>query len=356
MLSEFVTRHRDEIIARCRARVAVRMAPRPTQTELQHGIPIFLRQLEQTLASELGGHAEAVASASQHGAALLQHGFTVAQVVHDYGDVCQAITQLAIDSHVPITTEEFRALNKCLDNAIADAVTEYERQRGIDLVAEDARKSNEHLGYVAHELRNVLGSALLAYDVLRTGTVGIAGSTGDALGRSLITLRDLVDRSLTEVRLVAGVTNPETIAVAEFIDEIDVSASLDARARGVQLTVGAVAPDIVVVADRQILASVLTNLLQNAFKYTRPHTRVRLHTKVTADHVRFEVEDQCGGLPPGLAEQLFTPFMRASEDYSGLGLGLAICARGVAALQGAIHVRNANRGCVFSVELPRGAK
>jgi signal transduction histidine kinase len=331
------------------------MAPRPTQIELQHGIPIFLRQLEQTLASELGGLSEAVASASQHGAALLQHGFTVAQVVHDYGDVCQAITQLAIDSHVPITTEEFRALNKCLDNAIADAVTEYERQRGIDLVAEDVRKSNEHLGYVAHELRNVLGSALLAYDVLRTGTVGIAGSTGDALGRSLIILRDLVDRSLTEVRLIAGVTNPERIAVAEFVDEIDVSASLDARARGVQLTVGAVAPDIVVVADRQILASVLTNLLQNAFKYTRPHTRVRLHTNVTADHVRFEVEDQCGGLAPGLAEQLFTPFMRASEDYSGLGLGLAICARGAAALNGAIHVHNANRGCVFSLELPRGA-
>jgi signal transduction histidine kinase len=284
---------------------------------------------------------------------LLQHGFTIAQVVHDYGDVCQAITQLSIDRSVAITTEEFRALNKCLDNAIAEAVTEYERQHAIHLVAEDVRKSNEHLGFIAHELRNVLGSALLAFDVLRTGTVGIAGSTGDVLGRSLIALRDLVDRSLTEVRLIAGVTHPERIAVAQFIDEMELSAALGASSRGVQLAVTVPAPDLVVFTDRQILASVLSNLLQNAFKYTKPHTRVRLSTHASADSVRFEIEDQCGGLAPGISEQLFAPFEQASPDHSGLGLGLTICARGVAALHGAISVHNVNHGCVFTVELPR---
>ncbi|HEY5946924.1 MAG TPA: HAMP domain-containing sensor histidine kinase [Kofleriaceae bacterium] len=353
MLSEFVTEHRDEIIARCRERVAARMAPRPTQVELEHGIPLFLRQLEHTLASELGGQTEAIGSATQHGGALMHHGFTIAQVVHDYGDVCQTITQLSIDHHVAITTEEFRALNKCLDDAIADAVTEYERQREIDLVAEDMRKSNEHLGFIAHELRNVAASALLAYEVLRTGTVGIAGSTGDVLGRSLIALRDLIDRSLTEVRLNAGITKPERILLPEFIDEIDVSAALDAKARGVQLSVTAVAEKLVVFADRQILASVLFNLLQNGFKFTRPHSRVRLRTHATADHVLFEIEDQCGGLAPGVAERLFKPFAQATPDHSGLGLGLTICARGVAALQGRIRVHNANSGCVFTVELPR---
>jgi signal transduction histidine kinase len=356
MLSEFVTQHRNEIIARCRERVAQRMAPRPTQIELEHGIPIFLRQLEHTLVSELGGQPDSVGSASQHGAALLHHGFTIAQVVHDYGDVCQAITQLAIDCDVAITTEEFRALNKSLDNAIADAVTGYERQHEIDLLANDVRKSNEHLGFIAHELRNVLGSALLAYDVLRTGTVGIAGSTGDVLGRSLIALREIVDRSLTEVRLVAGITRPERISVHEFVEDIEVSAALDARARGLQLTVTAVPPDLVLFADRQILASVVSNLLQNAFKFTRPHTRVRLHTKTTGDRVMFAVEDQCGGLAEGLAETLFTPFEQANDDRSGLGLGLAICRRGVAALHGSLSVHNVNQGCVFMVELPRIAE
>jgi len=353
MLSQFVKQHRAEIIERCRARVAERMAPRATASELDHGIPMFLQQLEQTLESELLGRHEAAASASLHGGHLLSQGFTIAQVVHDYGDACQTITELAIARDAPITTTEFRALNKCLDNAIADAVTEYERQHELDVVAEDARRSNEQLGFLAHELRNQLGSALLAFDVLRTGTVGIGGSTGDVLGRALIGLRDLVDRSLTEVRLLSGTTKPERISLPRFMEELEVSALLSAKARRVKLSVTQVDPELAVYADRQILAAVIANLLQNAFKYTRPHTRVRLYTHGTADRVLFEIEDQCGGLPAGKAEHLFEAFKHGSDDRSGLGLGLTICARGVAALHGAIHVRNANQGCVFTVDLPR---
>jgi hypothetical protein len=54
-------------------------------------------------------------------------GFTVSQVVHDYGDICQAITEWAVEQNAPITTDEFHVLNRCLDTAIADAVTEHAR-------------------------------------------------------------------------------------------------------------------------------------------------------------------------------------------------------------------------------------
>jgi len=353
MLSEFVRNHRDEIIARCRTRVAERMAPRPTRSELEHGIPLFLSELEYTLACELGQRPRAATAAGPHGGELLRSGFTVAQVVHDYGDACQTITELAIERSAPITTEEFRALNTCLDNAIAEAVTEYQRQHDIDVIAEDARRSNRHLGFIAHELRNTLSSALLAFDVLRAGSVGIRGSTGDVLGRSLVGLRDLVDRSLTEVRLTAGIAHPENIPVARFIEDMEVSAILSAKARGIRLTVGEVDPTLTLKADRQILSSVVSNLLQNAFKYTRPHTHVWLHTHATPDRVLFDIEDQCGGIPPAKSEQLFEPYVQQSDDRTGLGLGLAICVRGVQALRGAIKVRNQNKGCVFTVELPR---
>lgn len=353
MLSEFVKNHRDEIITRCRTRVAERMAPRPTRSELEHGIPLFLYELEQTLACELG-HSPGIATAAvQHGQDLLRSGFTVAQVVHDYGDACQTITELAIERSAPISNEEFRALNKCLDDAIAEAVTEYERQREIDVIAEDARRSNEHLGFIAHELRNTLSSALLAFDVLRAGSVGIRGSTGDVLGRSLIGLRDLVDRSLTEVRLSAGIAHPENIAVARFVEEMEVSAVLSAKARGIRLTVTEVDPELTVEADRQILSSIISNLLQNAFKYTRPHTHVWLHTHATADRVLFDIEDQCGGIAMAKSELLFEPYVQKSADRTGLGLGLAICIRGVHALHGTIRVQNRNKGCVFTVDLPR---
>jgi signal transduction histidine kinase len=353
MLSAFLREHRDEIIHRCRARVAQRMAPRVTQSELDHGIPMFLHELEQTLESELAGDSLAATAAGQHGGDLLRGGFTVAQVVHDYGDACQTITELAIERGAAITTAEFRGLNRCLDNAIAEAVTAYERQHELDVVAEDLSRANKHLGFIAHELGNLLTSALLAFDALRSGSVGIRGSTGDVLGRSLTGLRSLVDRSLTEVRLTAGITRPERIAVAAFVDDLEASALLGAKARGVELTVCEVEPGLVVEADRQILASVISNLLLNAFKYTRRHSHVWLRVHATADRVMFDVEDQCGGLPPGKADQLFEPFEQQHQDRTGLGLGLTICARGVTSLGGAIGVRNQNQGCVFTVDLPR---
>src|SRR5450432_1011473 len=107
MLSDFVTTNRAEIIARCRARVAARMAPRPTKVELEHGIPLFLDQLVATLSSKLTVGSTVGATATKHGNEMLRGGFTIAQVVNDYADACQAISQLAIERHVTITTKEF---------------------------------------------------------------------------------------------------------------------------------------------------------------------------------------------------------------------------------------------------------
>jgi len=329
------------------------MAPRATEAELERGIPMFLQELEAALASEPSGEAAAATAAGRHGRDLLRGGFTVAQVVHDYGDACQAITELAIERGAAISTEEFRGLNGCLDNAIAEAVTEYERQRELDVVAEDVRRANQHLGFIAHELRNQVATALLAFEVLRAGSVGIRGSTGEVLARSLIGLRDLVDRTLADVRLTAGVIRSEHVEVAPFVDELAVTALLGANARGIELTVTEVDPELAVEADRQILASVVSNLLQNAFKYTRPRSHVWLRAHATADRVLFDIEDQCGGFAPGKSEQLFEPFEQRNHDRTGLGLGLAICARGVIALHGEIRVHNQNRGCVFTVDLPR---
>src|SRR5678815_159755 len=112
MLHEVLTVHRDEIIARTRAKVATRMAPRPTEAELEHGVPLFLDQLAETLRREQQTAARPTSSemgqsALRHGGDLRRAGFTVAQVVHDYGDVCQAVTELAIELGIPISADEF---------------------------------------------------------------------------------------------------------------------------------------------------------------------------------------------------------------------------------------------------------
>src|SRR5687767_12748708 len=217
-------------------------------------------------------------TAARHGHELLQHGFTVDQVVHDYGDLCQAITDLAFEKDAPFEVDEFRTLNRCLDNAIADSVTEFTYQR--DLLLEDAgvHALNDRLGFLAHELRSLIQTATLAVTAIKAGNVGLAGATGAVLDRSLIGLRNLVDRSLADVRVSAGMPpRHQLLSLAQFIGEVKISASLEAQARGCGLVVSAIDPSLAVEADRDLLFSAVGNLLQNAVKFTEQNTEVSLN-------------------------------------------------------------------------------
>jgi hypothetical protein len=197
MLYEFIAVNRADIIRRCRTKVARRSVPPPTQAEIDHGVPVFLDQLCDALRLGLISSPEIGKSAIQHGHDLLQQGFTVSQVVHDYGDVCQAITELAVELDAPISADDFRTLNRCLDEAIAGAVTQYTRERSRSDTDAEMAHGSERLGFFAHELRNLINTAIVAFDVLKTGNVGVAGSTGAVLYRSLIGLRALVGRSVS---------------------------------------------------------------------------------------------------------------------------------------------------------------
>jgi signal transduction histidine kinase len=203
MLHEFLTVYRESIIARTRAKLKARPWPSASTHELEHGVPLFLSQLSETLRRELSATpfaSNAIGnSAARHGADLLALGFTLSAVVHDYGDICQAVTELALEQHAPITTAEFHTLNRCLDTAIAEAVTEHGRVSAARTTTEET----ERLGHITHEFRNKLNTALMAYEVLKRGTVAINGSTGLVLGRSLVELRDFVANKEADVRLAA---------------------------------------------------------------------------------------------------------------------------------------------------------
>lgn len=350
-MQNFLVRHRDEVIARTRAKVAHRSAPRPTAMEIDEGIPLFLDQLIATLQSPSpSDDAEISRVATQHGSNLLQRGFTVGQVVHDYGGLCQAITELAIDLNAPIGSADFHTLNRCLDDAIAEAVTEYSRQREQSA----SEQTLERLGFFAHELRNALNTASLAFAALKSGSVGATGNTSALVDRSFSRMRDLVDCSLAEVRLQAGLVRRGPVEVAALIEEVAIGAAIEAMDHGVQLTVAPVEYGVVVKADAQILTAALVNLLQNAFKFTRSNSHVSLHTHISADRVRIEVSDECGGLPEGKSEDLFRAFEQRGGDRTGLGLGLAISRRCVEENGGQLQVRNIpGTGCTFTVDLPR---
>lgn len=201
MLHQFLDGSRDKIIPRARVKASGRPAPRVTQTELENGIPMFLTQLVGMLQAPRESGTNAIgASAAKHGDDLLKMGFTVGQVVHDYGGLCQAITEVAVEDHVSTTSSEFKTLNGCLDDAIASAVSEFGHQREQSASNEAA----EQLGFLTHELRNALSAAMYAFQIIQKGTVGVSGSTADLLVRSLDRMREIIDRSLVEVRLKAG--------------------------------------------------------------------------------------------------------------------------------------------------------
>ena len=372
MLHEFLSENRAELIELCKEKVALRSAPRVGEA-LEHGIPIFLDQLIKTLRVEqtahplrsreisgpAGGMAQPMSelgeAAALHGRELFQHGYTIDQVVHDYGDLCQSITQQAFEMDAPIEVEEFRTLNRCLDNGIAEAVTEFVYRRDTAIEGVQEVSLNEQLGFFAHELRNLVTTATLAVAVIKTGNAGLAGATGAVLDRSLVSLRHLIDRSLSVVRMTAGMpTRHELFSLAHFIEEVKLSGSLEAHVRECVLTVSSVDPGLAVDADRDLLASAVGNLLQNAFKFTHAKTEVRLNAFASGNRILIEVEDQCGGLVAGTGETMFDSFTQGGGDKSGLGLGLAISRQSVEANDGTLSVRDIpGQGCVFRIDLPR---
>lgn len=358
ILGTFISTNRDEIIARAEAHARARSNVPTThlahETEFSHANPAFLDQLADALQRGDSGNgidrAPLTSTAAKHGHQLLRMGVPLAQVVHDYGDVCQAITDLAVEQEAWIPAASFRALNLCLDDAIAEAVTEYSRHREHAIEAQGIEK----LGILVHEMRNLLGLATLSFESIRTsGPAAQEGRSGIVCARSLMDLSSLIDRSLADVRLDAGVQHIESISIAEFLEEIELDASIYAQNRNLLFSVSSVEPTAEMEGDRQILAAAVRNLLHNAFKFTPKHQNVLLRTRVVDGHVLFEVEDRCGGLPPGKIDDLFRPFEQRNNDRSGIGLGLVMCRKAAEAHHGEIRGRDLpGKGCIFTLELP----
>jgi len=215
MLHKFLTANRPVLIARCQEKAAKRFEPAEIAGTVDHGVPLFLQQLVETLREEQTTHVrqgndsqptpaptEIGRAAALYGAELLRRGFSVDHVVHDYGDVCQAVTGLAVEQSVDISTDEFRTLNRCVDNAIADAVASFGsgQQTSIDRQADTLQ---QRLLVFTTEHRRLVDIAAQAFAAIKTGNIGVAGATGKLLVSTLNELHSHAERSLPEIRLAS---------------------------------------------------------------------------------------------------------------------------------------------------------
>jgi hypothetical protein len=261
MLLELLIANRGELIRRCRAKATTRFGPSPIPQVIEHGVPLFLDQVADILAREKTGKSRPAVnvdvpltstaigrSAALHGVELMHLGYSVDQVVRHYGDVCQSVAELAIEQHVSVSADQFRTLNRCLDEAIADAVSAFAAHHETR-VAGRAERLHERIGLFADNQRRVITLAIETFSALKSGQLGLSGAVGTVLQNLMYELRDEVDRALPELRLATGMTSPSALADAisrqpridrrrpQTVDDTDSQTSISVERRRPENTV-----------------------------------------------------------------------------------------------------------------------
>jgi signal transduction histidine kinase len=349
-LSALLTSRKQDLIERWSAAVVREntAGPLPRAVLIDH-MPQFVDELIGTLQPEALPLAIGGRTAVEHGAQRLELGFNVAEVVREYGVLHRCIIALADEAAYTIDSREQAILAQDLNAGIASAVTQYVNERDAEL----RRQMSEHLGFIAHEVRNPLGSARTAFNLLKKKELAAGGRAVELLGRTLKRTNDVIDNALNHASLSLGVTpRLERVRIGDLLKELIADFSIEAESKDLHIVTTA-GEELEVQGDRRLLQSAVSNLLQNALKFSRPRSTIHVRAGRQGDDVWVEVEDACGGLPPGRAEDLFKPLVRRGPDQTGFGLGLAIVHQAANAHNGALSVRDMpGRGCVFRFDVP----
>ncbi|WP_141203288.1 ATP-binding protein [Streptomyces griseorubiginosus] len=252
-----------------------------------------------------------------------------------------------------VRAREIREVNEQLSRANAELDAAGRRLR------EEQRAKDRFIATLSHELRNPLAAATAATELLALDMPEGHPALG-VLDRQLGTLARMSSDLLDGTRAVTG----RLELVREPVDVRSVVEGACADIRGLfahdgrTLDVRLPAAPLVVDGDRLRLAQVLTNLLSNALKYTRPGGRTEVELVAGGGEARLTVRDDGIGFEPGQAEELFGVFMRAApagpDTPEGLGLGLAVARTVVELHQGRIgaHSDGPGKGATFTVALP----
>jgi signal transduction histidine kinase len=356
LLHEVLAAKNDEVMTRWRANVRGTIAPEAMlPIELVNHLPKFVREIVAALRVDAGAASsvpspEDSGTAADHGEQRLRLGFSLDAVVREYGVLRDAIVATARDAGAQITFRELQVVSDAIISGIAHAVTEYTQQRDAELM----RQANEHFAFVAHELRNPLSSATMAFQVLKMkGLIPAEGRSVRALERGLRSTSELVEQTLKAARVASGIAlRRQSTTLRALFEEAEIGAMSEAEDKGIDLRL-TIATDAPLQVDLRLVGSALGNLLRNGVKYSHAGGTVEVRGAVSNGRVTIEVEDSCGGLPPGKVEEAFAPFVRLDDRQSGFGLGLAIAKQAVDAHGGSLRVQNVpGKGCIFVLELP----
>jgi len=355
-LHEVLSARRDEVVMRWKTQIQGKLAPETMPPlELVNHIPRFVTEIVAALRADaglgsLGPPPDESTTAADHGAQRLRLGFSLDSVVREYGALREAIVATASDAGAHLTLRELQVLFDAIVTGIAQAVTEYSRQRDAELL----RQANEHFAFIAHELRDPLSAATSSFLFLKSsGQLPVGNRSVDAVDRGLQRTGELIDQTLQIARVASGIElRRQSTTLKSLFEEAELGAASEAESKSIEIRVG-IETDERINLDTRLVRSALGNLVRNGVKYSSTGGLVELRGHIADGRVVIEVEDCCGGLPPGKVEQAFAPFVRLDNRQTGFGLGLAIAKQAVDAHGGSIRVQDLpGKGCIFVLELP----
>jgi signal transduction histidine kinase len=353
LLPDAIEQQKGAIIERWLDRAHHAISPRAVpRGDVLDELGLVIDALITALRTERIGEPNAPAPlhlARSHGRQRFHAGYDIAAVVREHFILREVIFEAVGEAGYRPQLAEVRAVAEFLFGALAESASTYAIERDRE-VSEQAER---YIGFLAHELRNPLGTARLALELLREKGEVADVPASRSLGRALDKMQELLDGALTDFT-ARGAPRPERrpIELAEFLRDLMAEASAEAESKEVATAVD-VDGSIRLAADPRLLRSAVSNLVRNAIKFSRPGSEVRVEGRRGSGRVSIAVADGCGGLPPGSVERLFNPFVQAGSDRSGFGLGLAIAKQVADSHDGAIRVHDVpGRGCVFVLDLP----
>jgi signal transduction histidine kinase len=218
----------------------------------------------------------------------------------------------------------------------------------------------DFLGNVSHELRSPVSNIRITSEVLQRRAERL-GDDAAELFQTVITETDRLEAMISELIELAAiksgalVLNKEAFGLEALIDEVMISISLRAQQRNQTVEV-AIDPDMIVVADRDRMARVISNLLDNAVKFTPAAGQITLSARRELGRAVIEVSDTGEGMAPEDLPKVFERFFRADkarQRSGGSGIGLAIVKTIVEAHGGDVAVESKEgQGSTFRLSLP----
>ncbi len=227
-------------------------------------------------------------------------------------------------------------------------------------LAEADHRKNEFLAILAHELRNPLAPLRALFDLAKqVPDAPLAPRMLEIGDRQLTLLARLVDDLLDVSRITANKIElrPETIDLREIVETAVTTSKPRIADRRHTLVPRISEAPIAVTVDSLRLVQVISNLLNNAARYTQPNGRIEIHCGIANERAFVAVKDNGIGIPADLLPTIFDMFVQErvrSDGSGGLGLGLALAKHLVTMHGGSIAVTSGGRGCgsTFRVELP----